>query len=336
MELAAGAGDWIEELLREESGSPPEAGVRAGSEDGGDDGRGREETAPAGSTPSPLKFFGGKHYLARPIIDIIPRHLHYCEPFFGSGAVLLARDPDDPRLWLSADRAETRGVSEVVNDINGRLVNFWRALQGETSFAAFVRRVEAIPLARAEWDRAHAHRHGDDPIGDAVAFFVDCRQSRAGMMKDFTSITRKRTRRQMNGNVSEWLGAVDGLPDVHARLRRVLIENRDGIELIRREDTPNTLFYVDAPYVHGTRRTTDGYEFEMTDEQHIGLVETLSRIEGKAIVSMYRHPIYDVLHERHRWYLAEIEVPIHAAGGENKRRMTECLWTNYVPSSVAR
>ena len=66
-----------------------------------------------------------------------------------------------------------------------------------------------------------------------LAFFVDCRQSRSGMMRDFTSITRSRTRRRMNGNVSEWLGAVEGLADVHARLRRVLVENVDGIELNR-------------------------------------------------------------------------------------------------------
>jgi DNA adenine methylase len=135
----------------------------------------------------------------------------------------------------------------------------------------------------------------------------------------------------MNGNVSEWLGAVEGLADVHARLRRVLLEDRDGIELIEREDGPGTLFYVDAPYVHGTRATRDGYRYEMSDDQHVRLVQTLARIEGKVIVSMYRHPIYDVLHERHGWRLVEIKIPNHAAGGKEKREMTECLWMNYGP-----
>jgi DNA adenine methylase len=257
----------------------------------------------------------------------MPRHLHYVETHFGGGAVLMARDPADERLWLPGHK----GVSELVNDLNGRLINLWRVLQDEDAFARFARKVEAIPLARAEWDRAHAHQYGCDPVADAVAFFVDARQSLAGRMKGFTSVTRSRTRREMNGNVSEWLGAVDGLPAVHARLRRVLIESMDGVRLIRREDAPGTLFYVDPPYVHGTRASKDAYEFEMTDDQHVKLIDTLIRIEGKAIVSMYRHPIYDVLHERHGWRFAEIEIANHAAGGSNKRKMTECLWMNYGP-----
>ncbi len=216
----------------------------------------RSDSRPA-LTP-PLKFFGGKHYLARRILALFPRHIHYVEPFFGGGAVLLARDPDDERLWLPP----AKGVSEVANDINGELMNYWRVLQGRDTFEEFRRRVEAMPMARAEWDDAHGDRQDDDPVGRAVAFFVNCRQSRSGMMRDFTSITRSRTRRRMNGNVSEWLGAVNGLADVHTRLRRVLIENKDGIELIEREDTPDTLFYVNAPYVHGTRATRDGYRFE--------------------------------------------------------------------------
>jgi DNA adenine methylase len=284
----------------------------------------------AGSRPPltpPLKWFGGKHYLAARIVSLFPRHLHYVEPFFGGGAVLLARDPDDDRFWLPP----AKGVSEVANDIDGRLMNFWRVLQRPDTFEAFRRRVEAIPMSRAEWDEAHGDRHDDDPVSRAVAFFVDCRQSRSGMMRDFTSITRTRTRRRMNGNVSEWLGAVEGLADVHARLRRVLIEHRDGIDLIEREDGPGTLFYVDATYVHGTRTTRDSYRFEMTDDQHVRLVETLARIEGKAIVSMYRHPIYDALSEEYGWHREEIDIANNAAGGDTKRRMIECLWMNYDP-----
>ena len=60
----------------------------------------------------PLKWFGGKHYLAPKIIALMPPHLHYVEPFFGGGAVLLARNPEDQRLWLPGHK----GVSEVVNE----------------------------------------------------------------------------------------------------------------------------------------------------------------------------------------------------------------------------
>jgi DNA adenine methylase len=125
----------------------------------------------------------------------MPPHLHYVEPYFGGGAVLLARVPEEPSLFLLPHK----GVSEVVNDVNGRLINFWRVLQDEEKFQHFRRTVEATPLARAEWAKAHGHVYGQDPVADAVAFFVDCRQSLAGRMTSFTPLTRTRTRRQMNG-----------------------------------------------------------------------------------------------------------------------------------------
>jgi DNA adenine methylase len=283
---------------------------------------------PAASLTQPLKYFGGKGYLAKRIIDLMPPHLHYVEPYAGGLAVLLARDPYDERLWLPPHK----GVSEVVNDVDLRLTNFWEVLADPDRFERFRRIVEAIPLSQPGWEKARAHRYGSDPVADAVAFFVFARQSRAGAMKSFTPTTRTRTRREMNDNVSGWLGAVEGLPDVHARLRRVKVKSMDGAKLIGKEDTPDTFFYVDAPYVHDTRTTRDAYEFEMTDDQHVKLVDTLVRIKGKAIVSMYHHEIYDVLHERHGWRLAaEIPIANHAAGGKAKREMIECLWANYDP-----
>src|SRR5208282_2797224 len=104
----------------------------------------------------PLKWHGGKYYLASRIVSLMPPHIHYVEPFFGGGAVLLARDPNDHRLWLSPHK----GVSELANDINGPLMNFWRVIQDEATFEKFRRVVEAIPLARAEWEQAHIHRYG--------------------------------------------------------------------------------------------------------------------------------------------------------------------------------
>jgi DNA adenine methylase len=158
--------------------------------------------ATTGALTAPLKWHGGKHYLTKLILARMPRHLHYVEPFFGGGKVLFARDPDDERFWWGPASHE-RGVSELVNDAHGHLMNFYRVMRDPALFAQFRRVVEAILLSRAEWERAHAHQYGADPVADAVAFFVDCRQSLAGRMKGFTGITKSRTRREMNGNVSE-------------------------------------------------------------------------------------------------------------------------------------
>jgi DNA adenine methylase len=158
---------------------------------------------------TPLKTHGGKHYLAKKIVQRMPRHVHYVEPFAGGLSVLLARDPLDESLWLPPHK----GVSELVNDIDGRLINFWRVLQGRDTeqFEQFRRIVEHTPLGRPFWEEAHNHQYGLDAVADAVAFFVDCRQSLAGRRTGFTAITRTRTRRMKNGNVSEWASAKESL-----------------------------------------------------------------------------------------------------------------------------
>lgn len=281
----------------------------------------------------PIKFFGGKRYLAPKIIPLFPRHLHYVEPFAGGLSVLLQRDPDDPRFQMGTDGSH-KGVSEIANDKDRLLTNFWKVLGDPAQFPEFFRRVNAIPLGRDVWEdaefRVHHEEwpgHDDDPIGNAVAFFVHCRQSRAGMRKDFTSLTRNRTRRGMNGNVSEWLGAVDGLPDVHERLRRVVVENMDAVKLIRREDEPTTLFYCDPPYLHSTRSTTDVYQHEMTEEQHRELLAVLRECKGKVILSGYPSPLYEGMLSD--WKCHRVDIANHAAGGKAKARETECLWCNF-------
>jgi DNA adenine methylase len=275
------------------------------------------------SLTPPLKWHGGKHYLAERIIALMPPHVHYVEPFFGGGAVLLARDLKDPALWLPPHK----GVSEVVNDLDGTLMNFWRTMKDPTAFEAFRRKVEATPTARAAWDEAHAHVPGADPVADAVAFFVECRQSRAGQRASFTPLTRNRTRRQMNGNVSEWWSAVKGLRRVYERLRRVAVENMPAVDLIRRHDGPNTLYYCDPPYLHQTRASTKAYRFEMTEAQHQELLTVLLACKGKVMISGYPSHLYDTVlagWARHTFDLAN-----HAAGGADKRRMTEVLWRNF-------
>ena len=94
------------------------------------------------SRPSPpLKWHGGKYYLAAKIVAMMPPHQQYVEPFFGGGTVLLAKDPAN--------------VGEIVNDLNGHLTNFWRVLQDDQLFARFHRIITAVPFSETEWKDAH-------------------------------------------------------------------------------------------------------------------------------------------------------------------------------------
>src|SRR5215472_11890453 len=94
----------------------------------------------------PIKRHGGKSYLAAKIVALMPPHVTYVEPFAGGLAVLFAREPEDNSLWLSPHR-DHAGVSEIVNDLDARLINFWRVLRNEETFTRFFRQIEAMPVS---------------------------------------------------------------------------------------------------------------------------------------------------------------------------------------------
>lgn len=265
---------------------------------------------------SPIKWHGGKHYLASKLVAMMPPHTHYVEPFAGGLSVLLEKNPE--------------GVSEVVNDLNYELTNFWSALQGEASFAEFKRRVDAVPFSEVEWDGSFAEASATGGMtGHAVAFFVRCRQSLAGRMKAFASLSRTRTRRGMNEQASAWLTTVEGLSAVHERLKRVVVLNRDALDVIRQQDGPETLFYLDPPYLHETRATTGEYAHEMTADDHRSLLGAITGIKGKFLLSGYASEMYAGYAEAVGWHRTDFDLPNNAAGGNSKRRMVECVWTNY-------
>lgn len=280
----------------------------------------------------PLKWHGGKHYLARKILELMPDHVHYVEPFFGGGSVLLQK--------------ESEGVSEVVNDVHLELTNFWRVLQNAAAFQEFSQAVSLIPFSQIEWESAKKRveeriaawngRMGGDPdlVVDttpdpvrAVDFFVVARQSRAGKMDSFATMSRNRTRRLMNEQAASWIGAVEGLPAVAERLRRVVIFCKDAAKLIKSEDGPNTLFYLDPPYLHETRITTADYDFEMSVPQHERLLDVLLACEGKILLSGYPSDLYN--RRLADWRIVDVPIDNKASSAKSKPRMIERIWMNY-------
>lgn len=300
----------------------------------------------------PIKWHGGKYYLRKWIIGLMPPHLHYVEPFFGGGGILLARDPN--RDWMSPDKkklpAAVQGSSEVANDIHGELTNFWRVLQNADDFAQFRQRVELTPFSQVEFEDALNHHAVDEneqadapeqaesekPIAApesrvdrAVRFFILARQSRQGLMRDFATLSRNRTRSRINEQVSAWLNVIEGLPDVHQRLRNVVILNQAACDVIKKQDGQHTLFYCDPPYVHESRSTTGEYAFEMTEDQHRELLDVLANIEGKFMLSGYPSELYRQWEEKHGWKRHDYLIDNKAAAGKVKEKKTECLWCNF-------
>ena len=268
---------------------------------------------------SPMKWHGGKYYLAEQIIRMMPPHVHYVEPYFGAGHVLF--------------RKEHNGVSEVVNDIDGDLMAFWDVVSCQPMFDNMLRRLRLVPFSEHVFEAACVDRPRGK-VARAVDFFIKYRQSRQGLGKDFATLSRNRTRGGMNEQVSAWLGAIELLPAASERLRRVVVLNRSAIDVINQQDGENTLFYLDPPYLHSTRKSKKAYKFEMDESQHAELLATLLTVKGKFILSGYRSDMYDSAAAVGNLWRTDIAIDNKSSGAKVKEIKTECLWTNFKPENT--
>ena len=257
-------------------------------------------------------WYGGKFNHLEWLLPLLPRCHHYCEPFAGSAAVLLNREPSPV---------------ETYNDIDGEVVNFFRVLREEKN--ELIEAIGLTPFSREELFRAvTSNDHPLTGLERARRFYIRARQARTGLAQTASlgrwANCKDTSRAGMAGAVSRWLGSVDMLPEIALRLLRVQIENREATEVIRLYDSSTTLFYCDPPYVHSTRGDSKAYRFEMKDEAHVKLAGFLNKIKGKAAVSGYRCDLMDNLFKG--WHrVAAAPKQCHSI----KKIRHEALWMNY-------
>lgn len=262
-------------------------------------------------------WYGGKYSHLDWLLPLLPYTNHYCEPYGGSAAVLLNRSPSPV---------------ETYNDIDGEVVNFFRTLRDDNE--NLLRAISLTPFSREEF--INAIKIPDKDITDverARRFYIRARQVRTGLAQKASNgrwaNCLNTSRRGMAGAVSRWLGGFDDLEEIVTRLLRVQIENDDALKVISRYDGPNTLFYCDPPYVHESRGDSNAYGFEMKNEDHIKLSETLHKVEGLVALSGYNNTLYDDLYSD--WFKNEApEKKCHST----KDARIEILWTNYDPKKV--
>src|SRR5206468_1945953 len=109
---------------------------------------------------------------------------------------------------------------------------------------------------------------------------------------------------------------------------------RDAVDVIRQQDGPGTLFYLDPPYLPETRTARDVYAHELTADRHAELLAVVRGCKGKVILSGYPSALYD--QGLAGWTRYAFDVSNQAAGGPQKRRMTEVLWcTSPAPAAPA-
>lgn len=212
-----------------------------------------------------------------------------------------------------------RSHAEVYNDLDGEIVNLFQVARDDGE--ALARAVELTPFARDEFAQAY-QAHGT-PLEQARRTLV-----RAFMGFGSAGASGQSTGFRANSNRSgttpahDWMNFPDHLRVVIQRLRGVVIENRDALDVMNAHDDDTTVHYVDPPYVHSTRQLrtrAPAYRHELNDDQHVALASALNGLLGMVVLSGYRCPLYD--HLFHDWQ--RIDQAAHADGAKDR---VESLW----------
>ena len=244
----------------------------------------------------------------------MPTHRVYVEPFGGAASVLM-RKP--------------QSHAEIYNDLDGDVVNLFNVLRSERA-QELVQRITLTPFARDEFQAAYGQ--SDDPIERAAFTII-----RSFMGHGSDGALGKTTGFRANSNRSgttpaqDWQTYPAALRLVIERLRGVVIENRPALDVIEKHDTPQTLFYIDPPYLHRTRAREHrkNYRHEMSHDDHEELLDRLASITGFVIVSGYPDTLYD---ERlNGWNRRSRRT--YADGAAER---IEVIWMNFDPDRAPR
>lgn len=257
---------------------------------------------------SVIKYPGSKWNIAPQLVELIPEHHSYVEPFFGSGAVLFNKPVSD---------------IETVNDLDSDVVNLFRCIQKDSERLA--RLVMTTPFSREEYERQFDGCTSTlyaSNFQRAAGFLIKCWQGhgfrtngyKVGWKNDVVG-------REKAYALWNWYRLPDWIIDITERLRKVQIENRPALEVIERFNYSQVFMYLDPPYVLGTRSGKQ-YMHEMTDAEHEELLQMIIQSRAKIMISGYETDMYND-------YLSGWEKRQFSSCAEHGKPRIETVWMNY-------
>lgn len=260
-------------------------------------------------------YLGSKFSILPWLLPKLPRTKSFVEVFGGSMVVTINREPSP---------------IETYNDINSRVVNFFRVLRTQPD--ELITSLHLTPYSIQEYDEAWIV-DTDTPLEAARKFFVRIRQSylAAGgqnRRKGWQVATRE-SRCKISEAVNKYLASVDGLAELVNRLKVVQIENRQWDYVMKAYDTKQTLFYCDPPYDLEKRSGGNDYEFDFTEQDHHALHEQCRQTTGLIAVSGYDSDFMKDLWKDFQFTKGPVR-----KNNRTNRTVHECLWTNYDPATV--
>ena len=250
-----------------------------------------------------LNYPGAKWGMAKEIVALMPQHRSYLEPFFGSGAVLFNKPPS---------------AIETVNDLDGDIVNFFTVLRQESDKLAEA--LALTPYSREVFNDAHESR-GTEPFDRAYRFAIRSKMGHGFKTYQKTGFKIDVHARENSYAVNCWNRLPGDLREAALRLKGVQIENQPALDIIRKFNYYNVLIYADPPYLMDTRGGKQ-YKCEMTEQDHVQLLEVLLQHKGPVILSGYPHDLYDGM-------LSGWSKVCRKSYNQNADQRTEVLWCNF-------
>jgi DNA adenine methylase len=250
------------------------------------------------------KWFGGKSFFARRIIELVPDSDIYVEPFAGGLNVLLNK---------------CKYGTEIAGDLNPELIHLYETARDHS--IEFLDRLKDIPYSEDVFKRALAAGIVEDPVDRALNFLIKHRMSSSGMGDYFSKISGKVSEQAKK---SGWGYLDTDLKFTAYRLQGVEFYNEPALNLIERYDGPNTSFYLDPPYYPSTRNSLNMYEYEMTALQHLFLLKRINKCKGNVVISGYDHPVYNK--ELAGWEKYFFETTVNSSQSKTKDSRVEVVW----------
>lgn len=252
-----------------------------------------------------LHYPGSKKRIASWVIENMPFHHSYLEPYFGGGAVLFEKFPSK---------------IETVNDLDGDVVNFFRVIKNPDSREELIEWLAYTPYSRQVYDESFVVEP-NTPVEQAGYFAIRSMQSHGFRLTEKCGWKKDVHGREAAYAVKYWNELPEALAGMAVRLKQVQIENKPAIELIKAFNHANVLMYLDPPYVLSTR-TRKQYRHEMSDDEHEEMLAEAIQSKAMIMISGYDCELYDR-------YLGEWRKMQISARAQNNLLRTETLWKNY-------
>ena len=262
----------------------------------------------------PIRYFGGKSNMINEIFKYFPEnesYNSYIEVFGGSYSLGLSINPIPP--------------IQLYNDLEKNVYSLYKVLSNPEMFRVFKENCDLVLYSEdIRSDFIQELKRDDLPmVLRAFYFFYVNRTSHNGV-GGFSKNTY--IRRGMSKSISDFLSSIDRLPELHDRLSRVIVTNMDGIELIKKYNTPNVFVYADPPY-HQSTRTSTRYKVDMDNDDHIRFLDAVMESKSKILISGYDCKLYDVLGENG---FKKVSFEVKTIDGNFKpKTITEYLYYNY-------